>query len=111
MQRAEVTEANSSPGVAESPRSTAPWRVLTARVEPGFRLHVTFLDGTTGQVELEDFLTNSKVTGTVFEPLREPSFFSQARVEHGAVTWPSGADLAPDAMYDAIAERGVWVVG
>jgi hypothetical protein len=24
------------------------------------------------------------------------------------VTWPNGADLAPDAMYDAIRAQGVW---
>jgi hypothetical protein len=27
-----------------------------------------------------------------------------------AVQWPNGADLAPDAMHDAIRERGAWVV-
>jgi hypothetical protein len=29
-------------------------------------------------------------------------------VELGAATWPNGADLAPDAMYDAIREHGVY---
>jgi hypothetical protein len=28
----------------------------------------------------------------------------------GAVQWPNGADLAPDAMYDAIRERGQWIL-
>jgi hypothetical protein len=28
----------------------------------------------------------------------------------GAVHWPSGADLAPDAMYDAIRQGGIWTV-
>ena len=36
--------------------------------------------------------------------------FSQAQVVLGAIRWPNGADLAPDAMYDAIHERGVWVL-
>jgi hypothetical protein len=35
----------------------------------------------------------------VFEPLRDPSRFAQAFVDHGAVAWPGDLDLAPDAMY------------
>jgi Protein of unknown function (DUF2442) len=53
-------------------------------------------------------LASARVAGTVFEALRDDAAFAQARVELGAVTWPSGADLAPDAMYDAILEHGSW---
>ena len=28
----------------------------------------------------------------------------------GAVQWPNGADLAPDAMYDEIRANGRWVL-
>lgn len=110
MQRAEATEADSAPGVVPRPPSTAPWRVVTAQPEHDFRLRVAFVDGTQGAVDMRAFLQHGKVTGTVFAPLREPSFFRQVRVEHGAVTWPNGADLAPDAMYDAIVEHGVWAL-
>ncbi len=55
-------------------------------------------------------LNSAEVAGTVFEPLREPLFFEQARVVLGAVAWPNGADLAPDAMYDAIRARGTWTL-
>jgi hypothetical protein len=48
------------------------------------------------------------VAGTLFEQLRDPALFAKARVELGAVTWPNGADLAPDAMYDAIRAHGSW---
>ena len=34
----------------------------------------------------------------------------KARIEMGAVQWPNGADLAPDAMYDAIRQSGVWTL-
>ena len=89
---------------------TVPWRVKSVTTLPKARLRVTFLDGTTGEVDLRDFLASPQVEGTVFESLREAEMFAQARVVLGAVQWPNGADLAPDAMYDAIDERSVWVV-
>ncbi len=59
---------------------------------------------------MESFLSDSNIEGSVFEPLRDPAIFAQAQVVLGAVQWPNGADLASDAMYDAIRERGVWVL-
>ena len=53
---------------------------------------------------------DSKVEGTVFEALREADFFARVDVQMGAVHWPNDADLAPDAMYDAIRQDGHWIV-
>lgn len=67
------------------------------RVEPldGFRLAVEFSDGVHGEVDLEDDLW-----GPVFEPLRDRALFAQAAVDSfGAICWPNGADLAPDALH------------
>ena len=68
-------------------------------------LHVQFADGIEGEVV---FLP-SHLTG-VFEPLRDSSFFDQARIEHGAVTWPGELDIAPDAMYEEIRQNAIWVL-
>jgi hypothetical protein len=59
---------------------------------------------------MQGFVNDRKVDGTVFEELRDRSYFSQARVELGAVQRPNGAEVAPDAMYDAIWEHGQWIV-
>ncbi len=83
---------------------------MTVNALPDHRLRAEFVDGTAGEVDMDAFLAASRVAGTVFEPLRESAIFSQAAVVMGAVQWPNGADLAPDAMYDAIHERGVWVL-
>jgi hypothetical protein len=77
---------------------------------PDFRLLVTFVDGTSGEVDLQELLRRPRGAGNAFEALRVPEVFAQARVVLGAVEWPGGADLAPDAMYDAIREHGRWVV-
>jgi hypothetical protein len=63
-----------------------------------YRLRVRFEDGTTGVVSLKE-----QLFGPVFEPLKDVSFFAQARIDKfGAICWPNGADLAPDALYDEI---------
>jgi hypothetical protein len=87
-----------------------PWRVTAVTAHPGFRLNVTFVDGTAGEVDLEPLLRRPEVDVGVFGPLRDPEVFAKARVVLGAVEWPGGPDLAPDAMYDAIREHGRWVV-
>jgi hypothetical protein len=77
---------------------------------PDARLHVVFVDGTNGEVHFKSFLNSPTIKGTVFEALRDPALFARAQVILGAVQWPNGADLAPDTMYDAIREHGVWVL-
>ncbi|MGH7232452.1 MAG: DUF2442 domain-containing protein, partial [Nitrospiraceae bacterium] len=61
-----------------------------------------------GEVDLRRFLNSPRVAGTIFEPLRAPTIFAQVRVTMGTVQWPNGADLAPDAMYEAIRQHGHW---
>jgi len=31
-------------------------------------------------------------------------------LDYGAVAWPNGADIAPEAMYEAIRQTGLWQV-
>jgi hypothetical protein len=49
---------------------------------------VTFVDGTTGEVDLRHFLSDAQVKGTVFEQLRDQTIFAQVRVVMGVVQWP-----------------------
>lgn len=90
-----------------SPRS--PWRVSAVAVLPDYRLKVQFLDGTEGIVDLAA-LVHSPNAG-VFASLSDPQRFAEVRVEMGAVSWPGGVDLAPDAMYAEIKRSGTWVMG
>jgi hypothetical protein len=61
-----------------------------------YRLRLTFDDGTVGDV---DFV--GREWRGVFEPLRDPDYFARVTVdaEAGTVTWPNGADLAPEPLY------------
>ena len=66
------------------------------------RLLLTFEDGTTGDVDLSDVIAR----GGVFEPLREPSYFRQVRVDPdgGTIIWPNDADIAPETLYTRASE-------
>ncbi len=73
-------------------------KVIRVRALKGFRLEVEFMDGKCGTVSLSE-----RLFGPVFEPLKDPALFSKVMVdEFGAVCWPNGADLAPDAIYQDI---------
>lgn len=99
-----ITETHPSAGVIPS----APWRVRALSVLPEWQLAVTFNDGTSGIVDVSA-LVNEPDAG-VFEALRDPDFFATAYLDCGAVAWPNGADLAPDAMYKEIRRSGIWRV-
>jgi hypothetical protein len=83
-----------------------PWRnivcvdqlhdVIGVEISGEYRLRLTFDDGTVGEVDF----TGREWRG-VFEPLRDPDYFARATVdaEAGTVTWPNGADMAPEPLY------------
>ncbi|HHW4679605.1 MAG TPA: DUF2442 domain-containing protein [Xylella sp.] len=82
-----------------------PWRVVSVQALPSYRLYVRFVDGTRGIVDLAD-LVHSSDAG-VFAALANSALFEQVFVEYGAVTWPCGIDLAPDAMYSEVSRNVV----
>jgi hypothetical protein len=69
------------------------------------RLQVCFDDGVEGVVNVSDLVPFSGV----FEPLREQTFFAQARVhpELGTVCWPNDADLDSDVLYAAVTGKPI----
>lgn len=63
----------------------------------GYVVRVSFADGEVRDVDMEPMLD-----GPVFGPLRELGLFRTVTVdpESRTVTWPNGADLDPDVIYD-----------
>jgi hypothetical protein len=71
-------------------------RILEAEVRGPHHLELSFNDGTRAVVDVGPLLS-----GPVFEPLREPSYFARAALDPvcGTVVWPNGADFAPEALH------------
>ena len=77
---------------------TALHDVTDVQVLGHYRLRLTFSDGLIGDVDLSHLGRR----GGVFESLRDPECFAQVRLdpEVGTITWPGGADLAPEVLYE-----------
>lgn len=71
-------------------------------VEPldGYRLRVSFNDGVVREVDFAPDLENAE--GTLAEPLRDPAYFRQVRVDEDSrtVVWPNGLDPDPEVLHD-----------
>jgi hypothetical protein len=79
-------------------------KVVAIRVLSDYAIEAVFDDGVSGVVSLKE-----RLYGPMFEPLRDPAFFGRARIDaFGAICWPNGADLAPDALYDTFKSKEPW---
>lgn len=73
-------------------------KVVEVRPLEGYKLWLRFQDGVSGTVDLSD-----ELWGPMFEPLKDNALFVQAMIhpELETITWPNGADLAPEFLYQA----------
>lgn len=71
-------------------------RVTDAEPLDNYRLRVTFNDGLVRDVDCSFLLR-----GPLGEPLRDPDYFRQVRVDEEArtVIWPNGLDPAPELLH------------
>jgi hypothetical protein len=76
--------------------------VIAIRHSQGYVYHIEFDDGLAGDVDFSEYIEK----GPIFEPLRDPAFFREARIEGGTIAWPNGADIAPETLYEKL-ERAV----
>lgn len=70
--------------------------ITSVEVLGHYRLRLGFSDDRSREVDL-----TGELHGPVFEPLADPDFFAQVRVdpELGTVVWPNGADLDPLVLH------------
>jgi hypothetical protein len=86
----------------------APWWVRAVNVLPGYRLAVTFNDGTSGTVDMSA-LVNSENAG-IYATLKSAEVFQQVSIAYGALTWSNGADIDPVWMYEELGKNKMWSV-
>ncbi len=70
--------------------------VVDAKYRGGYRIRLVFRDGTAGTVDFHPYLG----MGPVFAPLRDKTYFTRFLIDGDTVSWPNGADVAPEALYE-----------
>jgi hypothetical protein len=68
--------------------------VTRAEYRGGHRIHVTFNDGKSGTIDFAPWLE-----GPMFEPLKDSAYFQRFFLDGGTVSWPNGADIAPETLF------------
>lgn len=68
-----------------------PWRAKAVKPLDGYRLHICFMDGLEGEVDMAERV-HAPGAG-VFATLADPDVFALVYVELGAVTWTGEIDL------------------
>jgi hypothetical protein len=77
-------------------------RVTAVELVGPHSLALRFNDGASRRVDLLP-----ELAGPVFEPLRDPAYFSRVVLDPlaGTVVWPNGADFAPEFLRELPAEE------
>jgi hypothetical protein len=68
-------------------------RIEGARSLENHKLELRFRDGFVGRIDLTPALW-----GPIFEPLKNPDYFRQFRLEDDTIRWPNDADFCPDVL-------------
>ena len=71
--------------------------VIKAEYIGGYGMHLTFNNGESGDVDLEQ-----ELYGEMFAPLKDSEKFKDFRVDEeiDTVVWGNGADFAPEFFYE-----------
>ncbi len=74
-------------------------RVIEAEYVRDYTIHVEFADGAEGDIDLQN-----ELEGEVFEPLKDEAYFRSFQVHPDlhTITWPNGADFAPEFLYEKV---------
>jgi len=79
-------------------------RVIDAQYLNDYLVHIVFSNGKEGTIDFKPFIGEG-----VFEPLINQTYFKKLFVDGWTVSWPNGADIAPETLYE-LAENGGNVV-
>lgn len=68
--------------------------VIDAKYVSDYKIRVTFDNGEQGIVDLA-----KKLRRGVFKPLKDKTYFRKFFVDGWTISWPNGADVAPETLY------------
>jgi hypothetical protein len=71
-------------------------RIVEVEVVGEHRLRLAFEDGVRGEIDASNWDWSG-----VFEQLRDPVYFARVELDEelGTISWPNGADVAPETLH------------
>lgn len=69
--------------------------VIEAEYIVDYKIKLTFDNGIAKIVDFSKWLK-----GEMFEPLKDQTYFKKFFVDGWTVSWPNGADIAPETLYE-----------
>ena len=71
-------------------------RLKSIQSNADFKIAFTYEDGLVAELDFKGHI--EQMHGPIAEPLADESFFCQAFIDQGVVTWPNGFDICPDVL-------------
>jgi hypothetical protein len=78
-------------------------KIVRATHRGDYQIELEFSNGEVGLVDLSDLVQRP---GSMVIPLRDPETFRGFFLELGAVGWPNGFELSPEALYRKARDGG-----
>jgi hypothetical protein len=78
--------------------------VIDATYLHDYFIHIVFSNGKEGNIDLQPFIGQG-----VFEPLINKACFKKLFVDGWTISWPNGADVAPETLYELTEQGGIMV--
>lgn len=69
--------------------------IIDAKYVSEYKIKIIFDNG---EEKIADFA--EWLEGEIFEPLKDKNYFQKFFVDGWSISWPNGADIAPETLYE-----------